>query len=132
MIQTGAKNMKLFYSRGTLVSLCVSVVAMVTLLFGLVGVQPAKADNLYAKIQGTVTDPTGAVLTGVKLTATNVDTGVAYASETKSDGLYVFLNLPIGTYKVTATSSGFRTFTATVITLVLDQIYALNIKMELG
>jgi Carboxypeptidase regulatory-like domain len=124
--------MKLFYSRDTFVSLCLYVVAMVVLLFSTVGVQTAKADNLYAKIQGTVTDPTGAVLNGVKLTATNVDTGVAYASETKSDGLYVFLNLPIGTYKVTATSSGFRTFTATGITLVLDQIYALNIKMELG
>ena len=44
----------------------------------------------------------------------------------------MFLNLPIGTYRVTATSSGFRTFTATGITLTVDQVYVLNIKMELG
>ena len=94
--------------------------------------QPAKADNLYARIQGTVTDPTGAVLVGVKLTATNVGTNISYQSESKAEGYFVFLNLPVGTYKVAATSSGFRTFTATGITLVLDQVYALNIKMELG
>jgi len=96
------------------------------------GVQPANADNLYAKIQGTVTDPTGAVLSGAKLTATNVGTNISYTAETSGDGNYVFLNLPIGTYRVTATSPGFRTFTATGITLVLDQVYQLNIKMEIG
>src|SRR5271169_927151 len=96
------------------------------------GVQQARADNLYAKIQGTVTDPTGAVLTGAKLTATNVGTNLPYTAETSGDGNFVFLNLPIGTYRVTVTSPGFRTFTATGITLVLDQIYQLNVKMEIG
>lgn len=115
-----------------LLSLCLSVVAIAVLMFSPLGVPTAMADNLYAKIQGTVTDPTGAVLNGVKLTATNVGTNIPYAAETHADGNYVFLNLPIGTYRVTATSSGFRTFTATGIVLVLDEIYALNIKMELG
>ena len=115
-----------------LLTLCLSVVAVAVLLFSPLGVPTAKADNLYARIQGTVTDPTGAVLNGVKLTATNVGTNIPYAAETHADGNYVFLNLPIGTYRVTATSSGFRTFTATGITLVLDQVFALNIKMELG
>ncbi len=96
------------------------------------GVQQARADNLYAKIQGTITDPAGAVLSGAKLTATNVGTNISYTAETSGDGNYVFLNLPIGTYRVTATSPGFRTFTATGITLVLDQVYQLNIKMEIG
>ena len=115
-----------------LLTLCLSVVAIAVLLFSPLGVPTAMADNLYAKIQGTVTDPTGAVLNGVKLTATNVGTNLPYTAETHADGNYVFLNLPIGTYRVTATSPGFRTFTATGITLVLDQVYALNVKMELG
>jgi hypothetical protein len=132
MILTGAKDMKRVLPGGAFVPLSLSVIAIVVLLFSPLGVQPAKADNLYAKIQGTVTDPTGAVLAGVKLTATNVGTNLPYGTESKGDGTYVFLNLPIGTYRVTATSSGFRTFTATGITLVLDQVYALNIKMELG
>jgi hypothetical protein len=132
MTLTGAKDMKRVLPGGALLPLCLSVIAIVVLLFGPLGVQPAKADNLYAKIQGTVADPTGAVLSGVKLTATNVGTNLAYSAQTSSDGNYVFLNLPIGTYRVTATNTGFRTFTATGITLVLDQIFALNIKMELG
>jgi hypothetical protein len=129
---TGAKDMKRVLPGGAILPLCLSVIAIVVLLFSPLGVQPAKADNLYAKIQGTVTDPTGAVLSGVKLTATNVGTNLAYSAQTSADGNYVFLNLPIGTYRVTATNSGFRTFTATGITLVLDEIFALNIKMELG
>ena len=108
------------------------VIAIVALLFSPLGVQPAKADNLYAKIQGTVLDPTGAVLAAVKLTATNVGTNLPFTTESKGDGTFVFLNLPIGTYRVAAAHPGFRTFTATGITLVLDQVYALNIKMELG
>lgn len=115
-----------------LLPLGLSLIAMVVLLFSPLGVQPAKADNLYARIQGMVTDPSGAVLVGVKMAATNTGTNIVFTAETKADGNYVFLNLPIGTYNVTATASGFRTFEATGITLVLDQVYALNIKMELG
>jgi hypothetical protein len=124
--------MKRVLPGGAVLPLCLSVIAIVVLLFSPLGVQPAKADNLYAKIQGTVTDPTGAVLSGVKLTATNVGTNLPYTAQSGADGNYVFLNLPIGTYRVTATNSGFRTFTATGIALVLDQVFALNIKMELG
>jgi Carboxypeptidase regulatory-like domain len=124
--------MKSVLRGGTLLPLSLSVIAIVVLLFSPLGVQPAKADNLYAEIQGTVTDPTGAVLAGVKLTATNVGTNIPYTTESKADGTYVFLNLPVGTYRVTATNTGFRTFTATGITLLLNQVYALNIKMELG
>jgi carboxypeptidase family protein len=95
-------------------------------------VQPAKADNLYGRIQGTVTDPGGAALAGLKLTATNVGTNISFTTETNSVGSFAFLNLPIGTYKVAASASGFRTFTATGISLVVDQVYVLDIKMELG
>jgi Carboxypeptidase regulatory-like domain len=123
--------MKRVLRGGSILPLGLSMLAIALLLCTTLGVQPAKAE-LYAKIQGTVTDPTGAVLNGVKLTATNVGTNIPFSAETHADGNYVFLNLPIGTYRVTATSAGFRTFTATGITLVLDQVYALNIKMELG
>ena len=115
-----------------LLPLGLSLIAMAVLLFSPLGVQPAKADNLYARIQGTVTDPTGAVLVGVKLAATNTGTNIVFTTESKADGSYVFLNLPIGTYNVAATTSGFRRFAAERITLTLDQVYVLNIKMELG
>jgi hypothetical protein len=125
-------DMKRVPRSGAIAPFVLSIAVVVALFFSQVGVQPARADNLYAKIQGTVTDPTGAVLSGAKLVATNVGTNLEYTAETSGDGNYVFLNLPIGTYRVTATGAGFRTFTATGITLVLDEVYQLNIKMEIG
>jgi len=124
--------MKRVLRGGTLLPLSLSMIAIAVLLFSPLGVQPVKADNLYARIQGTVIDPSGAALAGVKLTATNLGTNLSYATESQANGNYVFLNLPIGTYRVVATSSGFRTYTATGMTLKLDQVYALDIKMELG
>lgn len=117
---------------GTFVSLLVSLVVVLAVVVSVLTVQPAKADNLYARIQGVVTDPSGASLAGVQLTATNVGTNLDYTAQSGAEGSFTLLNLPIGTYKVVASSKGFRTFTATGITLVLDQVYALNIKMELG
>ena len=128
----GVSFMKSVLKSGSFVSLLVSSILTLGLVVGLFAVPSAKADNLYAKIQGTVTDPSGAVLAGVKLTATNVGTNLSYIVDTQADGNYVLLNLPIGAYRVSAEHSGFRTYTASGITLVLDQVYALNIKMELG
>src|SRR5437879_13410642 len=103
---------------GYFLPLRLSVIA-VMVLFSCV--QTTRAD-VYGKIQGTVIDPAGAVLTGVQLTATNLGTSISYTTASSGDGTFVFLNLPIGTYRVTATSSGFRTFTATGITLTVDQV----------
>ncbi len=117
---------------GAALPLVLSLAVAVAMVLSPLGIQTAKADNLYARIQGTVTDPTGAAVAGLKLTATNVGTNISYEVESNATGGFIFLNLPVGVYKVVASASGFRTFTATGITLVLDQVYILNIKMELG
>src|SRR5690348_9973652 len=109
----GVKIMTRTLCGGSFVSLLASLVVVLAVVVCALTIQPAKADNLYARIQGVVTDPSGAVLAGTKLTATNVGTNISYQADSNSDGSFVFLNLPIGTYKVTATSTGFRTFTAT-------------------
>src|SRR5437588_12922877 len=58
---------------------------------------------------GTVTDQTGAAIAGAKVTVTNMATNVAVRTTTNQSGLYVIKELPIGTYKVTAEASGFKT-----------------------
>src|SRR5579862_7274250 len=93
---------------------------------------PAHADNLYASIRGTVTDPSGAVVPGATLTATNLATGLHYTTTSSNDGLFSFLQLPIGDYSVTSEKSGFKSFTAAHIHLDLDQIFSLKVAMELG
>jgi hypothetical protein len=131
-ILTGAIDMKSVLKSSFSLPLLVSLVFVFGLIFSPLMMPTAYADNLYAKIQGTVTDPSGAVLAGVKVTATNTGTNLSYEAESSGDGTYVLLNLPIGSYRVSATHTGFRTFTASGITLSLDQVYALNIRMELG
>src|SRR6266536_1106004 len=58
----------------------------------------AYAVEVTARIKGTVTDPTGAVLPNITVTATNQDTGVITTTTTIANGDYIFQKLPIGTY----------------------------------
>jgi hypothetical protein len=67
------------------------------------------AQTFRGTILGTVTDPQGAVVAGAKVTAHNIDTGLERTSQTSADGSYSLPELPIGTYTVTVTQSGFRT-----------------------
>ena len=92
----------------------------------------ASADNVYASIRGTVTDSTGALLPGVKVTATNSDTRVATTVTSDSKGYYNFQQLQVGPYKVTASLSGFKGYSTTDIPLVVNQIYQLNVPMSVG
>ena len=110
--------------------------AIVALVMGVivlsVAVQPAHADNLYGSIRGTVTDPTGAALAGAIVTATSTDTGIVTRETTSQTGAFVFQQLAIGNYKVSVSSPNFKTYQATGIHLDLDQVYALNVTLELG
>jgi len=92
----------------------------------------AYGDNVYATIRGTATDPTGAVLPGVKVTAANTATGQTFSVTSRQNGEYQFLQLPVGPYVVTATKNQFKTFKTSTITLSLNQVYSLPIKLEVG
>ncbi|HEV2730000.1 MAG TPA: carboxypeptidase-like regulatory domain-containing protein, partial [Terriglobales bacterium] len=67
------------------------------------------AQTFRGTILGTVTDPSGAVVTGAKVTAKNVGTGLERTTQTSADGSYSIPELPIGTYTVTVSQSGFQT-----------------------
>ena len=104
----------------------------ILLAFGSFSTLPATADNLYAAIRGTVVDPTGAVVAGAKLTATNTATGVSYSATTSQNGSFSFQQVPIGDYSVRAEQSGFKAYQASGIHVDLNQIYNLDIKLALG
>jgi hypothetical protein len=108
-------------------------VATLAVLWLLLGARPASPDDIYARIQGTVTDPTGAVVPGATVTATNPATGITKVAVSASDGTFEFLQLSApAAYSVRAEAKGFKSFQATDITLGLDQIYVLNVAMEVG
>ena len=110
----------------------VAILLALGLVFGMAWFTPANADNLYASIRGTVIDPSGAVVIDAKLTARNSATGLTYSATSGKDGLFTFVQLPIGDYSVKVEKAGFKSFTEGHIHLDLDQIFNLRVAMELG
>lgn len=110
--------------------LSVAMFAMFALMWS--AARPASADELYASIRGTVTDPSGGAIPGVTVTATNLATNVAKQVTSDANGAYSFLQLPIGDYNVKAEKSGFKTFTTTKIHLDVNEVYSLDVKMQIG
>ena len=83
-------------------------------------------------ILGTVTDSSGAVLPKVKVTVTNVETGVAYHTVTSSSGDYDAPSLNPGTYSVMAEAPGFERSKSNSFTLQVDQKVRIDIPMKPG
>jgi hypothetical protein len=83
-------------------------------------------------IEGTVTDTSGAVLPGVAVTVTNTDTGAVRSVVTNDKGAYRALLLPLGTYKVTAELSGFKTFEQSGVALSAGQTAVVNVTLGVG
>src|SRR5450631_657744 len=88
-----------------------------SLLFVLLAALSLSAQTFRGTILGTVTDPSGAVVPGAKVTVKNTGTGLERTSETSADGSYSLPELPIGTYTVTVVQQGFQTFVATGVTV---------------
>ena len=85
-----------------------------------------------AQIGGTVKDPTGAVLPGAEIVATQVETGVARNTVSNETGAYVLPNLPVGPYRLEASLPGFRTFVQSGIVLEVNSSPVLNITLAVG
>src|SRR5215469_4947366 len=83
-------------------------------------------------ITGTVTDPTGAVVPGVKITAINLATGIERSVVTNPSGSYLIPALQIGQYQVKAAHPGFKTVTHQDVGLDVDTSVAVNFALEVG
>jgi hypothetical protein len=66
----------------------------------------AWAQSFRGSIRGTVTDPSGSVIAGAKITAKNINTGQQRETTTGSNGSYVLAELPAGEYTIRAESAG--------------------------
>src|SRR5574340_359049 len=85
-----------------------------------------------ARLTGTVSDPSGAVLVGVEITATQTERSIVSKARTDSSGRYLFPRLAIGPYEVKADMQGFRTFVQSSLNLTTAADALLNISMQLG
>jgi hypothetical protein len=83
-------------------------------------------------IQGTVTDPSGAVISNASVTLTEASTHVTLTTKTSSSGDYAFPNIHVGTYSVTVALTGFDTFTSTGNVLEIGSSISIDAKMTVG
>src|SRR5690348_14771614 len=82
-----------------------------TLVAALLTAGAAKAQVLYGSLVGMVKDSTGAVVPGGAVTVVNTGTAQSLSVTTDSTGSYSFPNLLPGSYDVTITAKGFRSYT---------------------
>jgi hypothetical protein len=83
-------------------------------------------------ITGTVTDSSGAVVAKATVTATDVATGVATSRPTTSSGSYAISPLTPGTYTVSVTAKGFKTYTQEEVVVDALASVGLNVTMSVG
>jgi len=88
--------------------------------------------NFTEKVRGTVTDPSGAAVPDVQLTLTNAGTSITATLTSGSDGLFEFVNLKPGIYKLVATKANFKTFQVSSIHVEANQVFVQNAIMEVG
>jgi hypothetical protein len=90
------------------------------------------AQSTGGRFTGRVADSTGAVVAGVKVTATNDATGVARDTKTNDSGDYVFPEVPVGDYTFTFELTGFKKEVRRGVTLQLNQTLTFNMVMQIG
>src|SRR5262249_40566375 len=85
-----------------------------------------------AQMSGTVRDESGAVLPGVTVTVTQVETSVTRTAVTNETGTYLLPNLPTGPYKLQVSLQGFRTYEQTGIVLQVGATPVINAVLAVG
>jgi hypothetical protein len=93
---------------------------------------PAAQAQFRASIQGTVTDPSGAVIPGATLTLTDLGTAKILTTTSDANGLYNFNALPPDQFSLVVNMNGFRQKALDHLQLIPEQANAVNVQLELG
>ncbi len=89
------------------------------------------AQTITGSVNGTVTDSTGAIVVGAKVTAMNIDTNIVTAGETNSAGVYSIRFLQVGRYTVAIESAGFASQKFGPFTLEANQDAKVDAKLSI-
>ncbi len=90
------------------------------------------AQNNSGTIQGTVSDPSGAVLPGAAIVVKNMDTGLSVSTRSTDAGVYSAPNLPPGRYSVSVEAKGMRRFVQEGVTVRTSTTTTVDVKTEVG
>lgn len=103
--------------------------AVLVLVLSLAGLAFSQTDT--GRVIGTITDPTGAVLSNATVTVIETGTGRTLTTKTNDSGEYVFNALPIGKYHIEVKQEGFKTAAAD-FALEVSQVKEISLKMDTG
>jgi len=90
------------------------------------------AQRSTGTVAGTVLDPTGAVVSGAKVTVTNMGTNVARTFVTDNSGAFMFPSMDPGRYRLTAEKTGFKETGVNGVELSVDQTRRVDLKLAIG
>src|SRR5215468_5241567 len=85
-----------------------------------------------ATVNGTVTDPSGALISGAKITATQLATGTKRTTQTSSAGLYSLSALPAGSYDLAVEATGFKQAKFAAVAVSVGAVVTLDARLEVG
>jgi hypothetical protein len=92
----------------------------------------ATAQVQTATITGTATDPSGAAIVGAKIVATSTETNISHSAASDQSGRYTIADVPVGTYSVEASQSGFQTVVHGGVTLSVGGTVVVDFSLPVG
>lgn len=108
-----------------------SKLGMLLCLFALLGVN-VWGQGIFGTLAGVVSDPSGALVSGAKVTLKDATSGSARETLTNSDGFYTFASVPVGSYILSVEAQGFQTYKATDIRLGGGERRNNNVTLAVG
>jgi hypothetical protein len=102
------------------------------LMFAILCVGSASAQQISGSIRGRVVDASGAVVSGAKVSAVQSETGLQRSTATDSQGLYVLVALPVGQYTLRAEAAGFKEYVQEGISLDVNQTATVEVHLTVG
>jgi len=109
-----------------------SAVRTVIFVLLLAVVLPLQMQAQNAAVSGTVTDSTGAVVSGVQVTVRNIATNLSRTTTSGATGAYSITNLEVGAYEITAKKEGFRTFHLPSVDLTVAHVSTIDAELLPG
>jgi outer membrane receptor protein involved in Fe transport len=110
-------------------ALCCSLLLFVTVI----GVSHyGWSQEVTASITGTISDQSGAAVTGATVTATSQERGQTYTAATNDSGLYRIAQLPVGSYAIKVGKAGFAVASVPPFVLTLNQVARVDVAMKVG
>jgi hypothetical protein len=111
---------------------CVTLARLATvLLFTLLGTFAFCQDPI-GTLEGQITDPSNAVVSGAELSVYNPQTGLRRTVQSSPKGSFHFSNLPVGEYSLEAKASGFAPFSVSPIRIDIGQVVTYAVKLQLA